>query len=61
MKSKNVSYRRATKHFWGRTDFLESGHFYKHFMCDIQMKGSTGKTFVLLLQDTLKAAFQMRI
>ena len=29
----------------GRTDFLEWGHFDKHFMYDIQKKDSTGKKF----------------
>ena len=47
--------------FWGRTDFLKQGHFDKHFMCDIQKKGSVGKNVRVFLQDTLKTAFQMRI
>ena len=29
--------------FWGRTGFLEQGRFDKHFMYDIQKKGSAGK------------------
>ena len=44
-----------------RTAFLEQWHFDKHFMYDIQKKGSQGKIFVFFLQDTLKIAFQMRI
>ena len=31
--------------FQGRTGFLEQKHFDKHFMHDIQKKGSVGKTF----------------
>ena len=38
----------------GRTGFWEKGQFDKHFMYDIQRKGSTGK-------DNLKTALQMRI
>ena len=33
-----------------RTVFLEKGHFDKHFMYDIQKRGSAGKRY----QDTLK-------
>ena len=37
-----------------RTGFLEKGHFDKHFMYDIQKRGSAGKKNVFFLQDTLK-------
>ena len=33
--------------FWGRTGFLELGHFDKHFMHDIQKKGSEGKNVLV--------------
>ena len=32
--------------FQGRTGFLEQKHFDKHFMHDIQKKGSAGKNFL---------------
>ena len=32
--------------FLDRTSFFEQGHFDKHFMDDIQMKGSAGKNFL---------------
>ena len=48
--------------FQGRTDFLEQKHFDKHFMHDIQKKGSAGENFLLFfLQGILKTAFQVRI
>ena len=31
----------------GRTGFLEQKHFDKHFMHDIQKKGSAGKKFLV--------------
>ena len=37
-----------------RTGFFEKGHFDKHFMYDIQKRGSAGKKNVFFLQDTLK-------
>ena len=33
--------------FRGRTGFLEQKHFDKHFMHDIQKKGSVGKNFLV--------------
>ena len=33
--------------FWGRTGFLEQKHFDKHFMHDIQKKGSSGENFLV--------------
>ena len=47
--------------FQGRTGFLEQKHFDKHFMHEIQEKGSAGKNLVIFLQDVLKTAFQVRI
>ena len=41
-----------------RRSFLEQGPFDKHFMYDIQKKGSAGEKFRGFLQDTLKTAFQ---
>ena len=45
--------------FRGRIGFLKQKHFDKHFMHDIQKKGSTVKCF--FRQDILKTAFQVRI
>ena len=40
--------------FLGRAGFLEQKHFDKHFMNDIQKKGSAGKNFlVFFLQDII--------
>ena len=44
-----------------RRIFLEKGHFDKHFMNNIQKKGSAGKMFSAFFQVTLNTAFQMRI
>ena len=32
--------------FWGRTGFLEQKHFDKHFMHDVQKKGSAEENFL---------------
>ena len=42
-------------------NFSEQGNFDKHFMHEIQKKGSAGKNFLVFLQDILKYAFKMRI
>ena len=44
--------------FRGRTDFLEWGHFDKHFICNIAPQG---KFLVFFLQDTFKIALQLRV
>ena len=46
--------------FRDRAGFLEQKHFDKHFMHDIQKKGSTWGKFSCL-KDILKTAFQVRI
>ena len=43
--------------FWGRTDFLEQGHFDKHFMYDMQKRALQGQIFDFFLKDNLKTAF----
>ena len=44
-----------------RTGVLEKRHFYKHFMHDIQKKGSAGKHFSFFFQNTFQTTFQMKI
>ena len=48
--------------FRGRADFLEWGHFHKHFMCDIQKKRRAlqGNIFRVFFQDTLKTTFKLK-
>ena len=46
MESSVESYRHAARGFLWQNRFLGIGHFNKHFMHDIQKKGSTGKHFL---------------
>ena len=43
-----------------RTGLLEKRHFYKHFMHDIQKKGSAGKHFSFFFKIPFKLHFQWK-